>query len=614
MTAFFGVLVSVVTSAYMPYLIMTYLEQPHSSNYTPWLFATAIIVLNVGQAFFFPLYTQLGLEIGHRLRCGMIALCYEKLLKLLSIDSSALSNLVIIANQGSQRIINQCQYSFCIPGSILTVIVCTGYMYILVGRWAFVGMGIFTMFVILRGIASCLNVYLRRNMFIYTEMRIRKLQEIFQSIRLIKMYGWEEIFYKDVEDIRKTETFYSFLALLNQLLATNLRKVSPQIAFIATLYGYYITNNSLDAATSFTVLLLFNVARFNVTLIGQTSQNFGEMVVICQRVNEFLGLPEFNGNDTTSRCKNINNAIETYHAEFSWNVQNDTKVDLDLPSGDYPQFRLSDIHLNIPRKQLVGICGSIASGKSSLLSALMNRMYVNSGHCTVTGTVAYVPQQAWIFNATIRENILFGKKFDQIRYDNVLNACSLVEDMEQLPMKDMTEIGDRGANLSGGQKQRISIARAAYNDSDVCLLDDPLSAMDIHVGKHVFVNCIQRLLKNKTVLLVTHQIQYLDVCDVIIVMHAGSIAERGTHTDLLGRKGFYYNLYESYIKEKQPAKDNVKQPKRVKSRTTVECSDTNNMVLTEKENTLLGAMKIIHKYVRFYLHTYIDMYYNMCTM
>ena len=600
LTVLCDVLVSAITSGYIPYSVISYLEEPNSFSHIPWLLAAGYIFFLVGKTFLFPLYTQLGLEIGHRLRCGMIALCYDKLLKLQCIDSSTLSNLITIVNQGSQRVINQCQYSFCIPGSIITVIVCTAYLYTIVGISSFVGMGIFTFFILLKGLSGCLNVYLRRKMFIYTEMRIRKLHEIFQGIRMIKMYGLEDTFIQVIDDIRKKETFYNYLAHLSRNIASNLFNVSPQIACIATLYGYYSANSSLDAAESFAVLMVFNIARFNVILIGLTSQNFGEMIVMCHRVNEFLGLPEFHNNSSTHMCKNVKNVIETTKAEFSWNTQNDTQVD--CSSVEYKQLRLCDINLTIQRKSLIGICGSVASGKSSLLSALMNRMHLISGSSAVTGSIGYVPQQAWVFNATFRENILFGQKFDQIRYDNVLNACMLMQDIQRFPRKDLSEIGERGLNLSGGQKQRLSLARAVYKDSDLYFLDDPLSAMDVHVGKQVFLNCIRRLLIYKTVLLVTHQMQYLEFCDKIIVMSAGSISERGTHKELLERNGIYYKLYEKYIKSK-PEDDNAtsKNENKYKSFTNkLECIYTRNGLLTGKESVVLGSisLKMIRKYVQ----------------
>ncbi|GCB76940.1 hypothetical protein scyTo_0017522, partial [Scyliorhinus torazame] len=156
---------------------------------------------------------------------------------------------------------------------------------------------------------------------------------------------------------------------------------------------------------------------------------------------------------------------------------------------------------------LLGVCGNVGSGKSSLISALLGQMNLQKGVVAANGSFAFVSQQAWIFHGTVRENVLFGKVYDEGRYKNVLEACCLLQDLAILPFGDLTEIGDRGLNLSGGQKQRISIARAVYSDQDIYLLDDPLSAVDAHVGKHIFEQCVKKILRGKTVILVTHQLQ-----------------------------------------------------------------------------------------------------------
>uniref|UniRef100_A0AAR2LWH8 ATP-binding cassette, sub-family C (CFTR/MRP), member 12 n=1 Tax=Pygocentrus nattereri TaxID=42514 RepID=A0AAR2LWH8_PYGNA len=192
------------------------------------------------------------------------------------------------------------------------------------------------------------------------------------------------------------------------------------------------------------------------------------------------------------------------------------------------------------------ICGNVGSGKTSLISSILEQMHLQSGSVSANGTFAYVSQQAWIFHGTVRDNILMGEPFDQERYDQVIHACSLSPDLAILPYGDHTEIGERGLNLSGGQKQRVSLARAVYSKRDIFLLDDPLSAVDAHVGKHIFEECIKKELRGKSVILVTHQLQYLEFCDEILLLENGEIKEAGTHRTLMKAKGRYAQLITNF--------------------------------------------------------------------
>ncbi|KAJ1932293.1 hypothetical protein FBU59_006423, partial [Linderina macrospora] len=176
-------------------------------------------------------------------------------------------------------------------------------------------------------------------------------------------------------------------------------------------------------------------------------------------------------------------------------------------------------------------------------------MVKSSGSVTVRGSVALVPQQPWIINATLRDNILFGKKFDQAFYDKVLDACALRADIEMLAGGDMTEIGEKGINLSGGQKARISLARAVYSRADVYLLDDPLSAVDAHVGKHIFNHVLgpSGLLKTRSRVLATNALQYLSGADQIVMLSGGKTIEQGTFAQLAELKGEAFEFIEEFV-------------------------------------------------------------------
>uniref|UniRef100_UPI0037E704EC LOW QUALITY PROTEIN: ATP-binding cassette sub-family C member 5 n=1 Tax=Semicossyphus pulcher TaxID=241346 RepID=UPI0037E704EC len=214
------------------------------------------------------------------------------------------------------------------------------------------------------------------------------------------------------------------------------------------------------------------------------------------------------------------------------------------------QRTLHGIDLRVQQGKLLGVCGSVGSGKTSLVSAILGQMAVLEGSVAVRGRLAYVAQQAWILNATLRDNILFGQEYQEDRYQSVLSACCLRPDLALLPNADLTEIGERGANLSGGQRQRISLARALYSDRDVYILDDPLSALDAHVANHVanhvFHNAIRKQLRHKTVVFVTHQLQYLVDCDDVILMREGCIEVHGNHDNLMKLNMDYAAMFNHF--------------------------------------------------------------------
>lgn len=265
---------------------------------------------------------------------------------------------------------------------------------------------------------------------------------------------------------------------------------------------------------------------------------------------------------------------------------------------------LTNINLSVAKGSLTAIVGRVGQGKTSLLSALIGEMYKRQGTVRIRGRVAYAAQQAWIVNMTLRDNITFGLDFDQERYDRIVAASGLLPDIEMLPAGDQTEIGERGINLSGGQKQRVSLARAAYQDADVYLLDDPLSAVDAHVDQHLWENLIgpNGLLKDKTRLLVTHGIHHLERVDKIVVIKDGQITEDGHYDDLMDSKGAFYQLIDEYsINSRKDRKKKKKKDVGGKGEIEVEEEDEDHSSLEGEEeeksdaDTQKGDEKIAKK-------------------
>lgn len=232
------------------------------------------------------------------------------------------------------------------------------------------------------------------------------------------------------------------------------------------------------------------------------------------RLNKFMNSKELDPTSVTNESSEHSFYIN--NGDFSW-------------SGN--ELTLKNINLAVKKGSLTAVVGVVGSGKSSLISALLGEMEKHSGDVNVDGSIAYVSQLPWIQNTTLMDNVLFGRKLNKEIYDKVIHACALVSDLAMLPAGDQTEIGEKGINLSGGQKQRVALARAVYSDAQIYILDDPLSAVDSHVGKHIFDNLIGEngMLKHKTRFFVTHAVSYLPKVDEINVMKDGEISESGSY-------------------------------------------------------------------------------------
>lgn len=216
----------------------------------------------------------------------------------------------------------------------------------------------------------------------------------------------------------------------------------------------------------------------------------------------------------------------------------------------YPQSSetpaLQNISFTVKQGELLAVIGPVGAGKSSLLSAVLGELPKDKGLINVTGRIAYVSQQPWVFSGTVRSNILFDKEYEKEKYENVLKVCALKKDLELLANGDLTVIGDRGATLSGGQKARVNLARAVYQDADIYLLDDPLSAVDAEVGRHLFEKCICQALHQKISVLVTHQLQYLRAANQILILKDGKMVGKGTYAEFL-RSGIDFEIGRAHV-------------------------------------------------------------------
>ncbi|KAH6558767.1 hypothetical protein KP509_1Z046600 [Ceratopteris richardii] len=368
-----------------------------------------------------------------------------------------------------------------------------------------------------------------------TDIRIGLMSEILSAMDIVKCYAWEESFRAKVLDVRNNELCWFRNAMIFGSINSFLLNSIPVLVTVIAFGMYTLTGGDLTPAKAFTSLSLFAVLRFPLFMLPSLITQIANVKVSLQRLQAFL-LAEERVLELNPPPSEFHPAIHIQNGNFVW----DKKI---------TQSTLRNISMDIPAGSLVAIVGGTGEGKSSLVSAILGEMSsLDCNEVCVRGKVAYVSQVSWIFNGTVRNNILFGLAYDPVRYKMAIHVSCLDRDLELLPGGDLTEIGERGVNISGGQKQRISIARAVYADADVYIFDDPLSALDAHVARKVFESCILKELSCKTRLLVTNQLHFLARVDTILLLHGGEIKEQGTYEDLLARGVLFKQLMEKYGK------------------------------------------------------------------
>uniref|UniRef100_G1LCJ7 ATP binding cassette subfamily C member 11 n=1 Tax=Ailuropoda melanoleuca TaxID=9646 RepID=G1LCJ7_AILME len=400
-----------------------------------------------------------------------------------------------------------------------------------------------------------------------SDQRIRVTSEVLTCIKLIKMYAWEKPFEKIIQDLRRKEKQLLETSGIIQSLTTASLFIAPTVATTVTFLTHTCLQRKLTVSVAFSVVATLIPMRLSVFFVPFAVKGLTNSKSAADRFKKFF-LQE-SPVLYVQALKDPSKAVVLEEATLSWRrtfpgiVYGAVELEKNghapkgwtgvqpAPGALGPEDTmrslapaLHKLNLVVSKGTTLGVCGNTGSGKSSLLSAILGEMHLLEGSVGVHGSLAYVPQQAWIIGGSVRENILMGGQYDKARYLQVLHCCSLHRDLEILPFGDMTEIGERGLNLSGGQKQRISLARAVYADRELYLLDDPLSAVDTHVGKHIFEECIKKTLRGKTVILVTHQLQYLAFCDQIIFLEDGKICEKGIHSELIQKKGRYAKLIQ----------------------------------------------------------------------
>ncbi|XP_030233896.1 ATP-binding cassette sub-family C member 11 isoform X2 [Gadus morhua] len=526
--------------------------------------AFAFFVTQLLFSFLFVTMKMFNLRSGIRLKGACSLFVYKKIIALRG-EIVSLGEMINVITADSVVLPELYTAISIFCATPIIILIATIYSCCLLGATALIGQLVFLLLIGFQFILLLAIQWSKGKSVGWTDARVNATSEVLSAIKLIKMYAWEESFEKKIKDIRIEERKKLEVSCFTIGLNANIIILNSIITGSVLMITHTAIGLPLNFAQALTITALFSTMAsltqwlpFGILILAQA-------LVALHRIKSILTLK--NPEKYLIQKTDTGPAIVTENATMYWpkpaseqasNKPASTQVRANTDNGllvnrlddkdekeEVPPA-LRNISFTLPKGHLLGVCGNMGSGKSSLISSLLEQMHLQQGSVTARGSFAYVPQQAWIFHGTVQQNILMGEAFDQDRYNRILHCCSLIPDMKILPGGDQTEIGERGINLSGGQKQRISLARAVYSDRDIFLLDDPLSAVDAHVGKHIFEECIKRELVGKSIILVTHQLQYMQFCDNVLLLDGGEILEAGRHEELMNGGGRYAQLISRY--------------------------------------------------------------------
>ncbi|XP_023182733.1 canalicular multispecific organic anion transporter 1-like isoform X1 [Xiphophorus maculatus] len=521
-------------------LMISFTQDKSSYAWEGYLYAVLLLVVALLQSLFLQQYFQRCFVLGMKVRTALMAAVYKKAL-VMSNDNrkeSTVGETVNLMSADAQRFNDVTNFIHLLWSCPLQIIVSIVFLWLELGPSTLAGLLVMVLMVPINGfLATKARNFQIENMK-FKDKRMKIMNEMLNGIKILKLFAWEPSFQSQVEDIRgdelKVMKKFAYLTSVSTFIFT----CAPALVSLAT-FAVFVgvsSNNILTAEKAFTSISLFNILRFPLAMLPMLIASIVQTAVSKKRLEKFLGGDDLDS-DIVRHDPSFNSAINISEGAFAWEKDSEPL--------------LKNVSLDIKPGRLVAVVGAVGSGKSSLMSALLGEMHSTKGFINIRGSLAFVPQQAWIQNATLRDNILFGSPYEEQRFEDVLEACALGPDLKLLSAGDLTEIGEKGINLSGGQKQRVSLARAAYSEADILLLDDPLSAVDSHVGKHLFDKVIgpKGILQNKTRVLVTHGISFLPYVDEVVVLVNGQVSEVGSYQSLRASKGAFSEFLDTYAKE-----------------------------------------------------------------
>uniref|UniRef100_M1ABF4 ABC-type xenobiotic transporter n=1 Tax=Solanum tuberosum TaxID=4113 RepID=M1ABF4_SOLTU len=445
-----------------------------------------------------------------------------------------------------------------------------------------------------------LQLKYQTNLMIAQDKRLKAITEALAHMKVLKLYSWEKHFMDAISKLRSEETKWLSSVQTQRGYYLLLFWSSPILVSSATFVACYLFGVPLHVSSVFTFLASIRLVQLPIRNLPDVVGAFIEAKVSLSRIVKFLEEPDMHTRDMKKqRQDDVNICINCTDVSWEMNSLKPT---------------LKDITLDIKHGEKVAVCGEVGSGKSTLLSLILGEVPYIKGTVDVYGKIAYVSQTAWIQTGTIQENILFGSNMEPQRYRQALERSSLVKDLEILPFGDLTEIGERGNNLSGGQKQRVQLARALYQDADIYLLDDPFSAVDAHTSTSLFNDYVVGALSGKTILLVTHQVEFLPAFDSILLLSNGKIMKSGTFDELLSKSKEFQDLVnaqktppdpkcqEVYASNKRPKAAEIESDNNVSSeeRDEVDSLEGDQLIKAEEREVGDAGLKPYIQYLKHY--------------
>ncbi|KAJ2750195.1 hypothetical protein GGI19_005245, partial [Coemansia pectinata] len=529
--------------------------QPMSHGY---FYACCMLVGQGVQSLVFQQYLQVCTDTGAGIKSSLTTAIYKKVIRLSNEarQEYTTGKISTLFSVDVERVGEVADFAHVIWSGPLQIVVATGLLYNTLGWSVFAGIVIMLLSIPLNRRITTRMRALQGEQMKNRDKRTTMISEALSGVKVIKLYAWERPILSKIQYVRESLELVSLSKYGHMIARTSVTMISVPFLISFTTFLVYslfdnVSHGPLTARLVFVSLALFSLLRFPLTTFPKTITNIVNANIALGRIHKLLTSDELDLESVTK----LESVRQSNHGSFvQGSSGNDDKgVAVQVTDGSFSWSSkelaiLDNINFSALSGEHLAIVGRVGSGKSSLLSALLGDMRKERGKVVLCGQIAYVPQQPWIMNATLRSNILFGLKYDESFYNRVIDACALRPDLEMLTAGDMTEIGEKGINLSGGQKARVSLARAVYARADVYILDDPLSAVDAHVARHLFDQVLgpAGLLKSRCRIHATNAIQFISKFDSVLMLQDGLVAEYGTVGNLTEKGGLVHSLIQEY--------------------------------------------------------------------